>query len=631
MDSPEYCEINSDMTLQYINRILMEEDIDEKASIYEDRDVLQATEKPFYDILEQAYPSSDKEIVMNNDNRVACPDDSSNNYPEGACSGSFINVFQGPQSMYLTSNDCTSETEHLSLQFTEGAEEANKFVPIIEKLAVDLDSSELTASKQMTPATVGEKGKRVNKIRSHPNVNLELLNVQNSKHLAISASETIRDGTFDNILLCTGQLYCDAAHLREMKAKEAGDNSQNAQSKEYSQGKVKSRAKKQQEEAIDLRALLIQCAEAIASNNQPFDRELLTKIRNHSSPHGDGYQRLAIYFVDALEARIAGTGSQMYQKLMAKRTSTTDMLNAYRLFTAACPFTKVAYYYSNQTIVDVSVGRPRVHIIDFGIVFGFQWPSLIQRLANREGGPPNLRITGIDVPEPGFRPCKKIEETGKRLAEYAEMFNVPFQYQAVASRWENICIKDLNIDKDEVLIINCLHQMNNLSDETEDIDSARDRVLRIMKRMNPEALIIGVTNGLYNSPFFLPRFREALFYYSSQFDMLNSTVARSHEARILIERDLLGADVFNVVACEGAERIERPESYKQWQVRILKAGFKQLPVNQTILKSSVERKKELYHEDFVIDEDSGWLLQGWKGRILHTVSSWKPKESYTNQ
>ncbi|CAL4896094.1 unnamed protein product [Urochloa decumbens] len=631
MDSPEYCEINSDMTLQYINRILMEEDIDEKASIYEDRDVLQATEKPFYDILEQAYPSSDKEIVMNNDNRVACPDDSSNNYPEGACSGSFINVFQGPQSMYLTSNDCTSETEHLSLQFTEGAEEANKFVPIIEKLAVDLDSSELTASKQMTPATVGEKGKRVNKIRSHPNVNLELLNVQNSKHLAISASETIRDGTFDNILLCTGQLYCDAAHLREMKAKEAGDNSQNAQSKEYSQGKVKSRAKKQQEEAIDLRALLIQCAEAIASNNQPFDRELLTKIRNHSSPHGDGYQRLAVYFVDALEARVAGTGSQMYQKLMAKRTSTTDMLKAYHLFTAACPFTKVAYYYSNQTIVDVSVGRPRVHIIDFGIVFGFQWPSLIQHLANREGGPPSLRITGIDVPEPGFRPCKKIEETGKRLAEYAEMFNVPFQYQAVASRWENICINDLNIDKDEVLIINCLHQMNNLSDETEDIDSARDRVLRIMKRMNPEVLIIGVTNGLYNSPFFLPRFREALFYYSSQFDMLNSTVARSHEARILIERDLLGADVFNVVACEGAERIERPESYKQWQVRILKAGFKQLPVNQTILKSSVERKKDLYHEDFVIDEDSGWLLQGWKGRILHALSSWKPKESYTDQ
>ncbi|CAN6349471.1 unnamed protein product [Urochloa humidicola] len=233
MDSPEYCEINSDMTLQYINRILMEEDIDENTSIYQDHDVLQATEKPFYDILGHAYPSSAKEIVMNSDNQVVCPDDSSNNYREGACTGSFINVFLGPQSMYLTSNGCTSETEDLSLQFTKNVEEANEFVPIIEKLAVEMDSSELTVSKQMTPATVGEKGMLVNKIRSHSHVNLELLDVRDGKHLAISASETIRDGTFDNVLLGTGQLYCDAADLREMKAKEARDNSQNAQSKEY--------------------------------------------------------------------------------------------------------------------------------------------------------------------------------------------------------------------------------------------------------------------------------------------------------------------------------------------------------------------------------------------------------------
>ena len=607
----------------------MEEDIDETASIYQEPDALQATEKPFYDILGQTYPSSAKETVMNGDSQVDCPNDSTNNYREGACSGSFINHFLGSWGMHLTANDRTSQTDHLSLQFTKGDEQANKFVAIIEKLAVDLDSSELAASKQMTDAIVTQKGKHVNKIRSHPHMNLELLDARNSKHLAISGSEKIRDETFDSVLLCKGQIYCDVAHLREMKVKEAHDSSQNAQGKEYGQRQVKSRAKKQQEEAIDLRALLIQCAEAIASNNQPFDRELLTKIRNHSSPCGDGSQRLANYFVDALEARIAGTGSQIYQKLLAKRRNTTDMLKAYRLFIAACPFASVAYYYSNQTIVDELVGQPTVHIIDFGIAFGFQWPSLIQRFANREGGPPNLRITGIDVPERGFRPCKRIEETGKRLAEYAEMFNVPFQYQGVASRrWENICIKDLNIDKDEVLIINCLHKMKNLSDETEDIDSARDRVLRTMKRMNPEVLIIGVVNGLYNSPFFLPRFREVLFYYCSLFDMINSTVARSHEARILIERDILGADVFNVVACEGAERIERPESYKQWQARILKAGFMQLPVNQTILKE-IERK-ELYHEDFLVDEDSGWLLQGWKGRITHALSSWKPKESYNN-
>jgi hypothetical protein len=82
----------------------------------------------------------------------------------------------------------------------------------------------------------------------------------------------------------------------------------------------------------------------------------------------------------------------------------------------------------------------------------------------------------------------------------------------------------------------------------------------IMKRIQPEVLIFGVVNGLYNSPFFLTRFREVLFHFSSLFDMLNATTALSHEDRILIEEYLLGADVLNVVACEGAERIERPKS-----------------------------------------------------------------------
>uniref|UniRef100_K3ZDU3 Uncharacterized protein n=1 Tax=Setaria italica TaxID=4555 RepID=K3ZDU3_SETIT len=540
---------------------------------------------PFYDILGQAYPSSPKDTRISTDSQIDCLQDSSSSYTKGACSGRFVSDILGPQGMHLVANDWASECDHFSLQFQRAAEEANKLVPSIERLMVDLDSNGLSDSNQMIGEAIGQK----------------------SKHL-----------------------HCDAAHLREMKAKEESNSQQNVQSKRYGHGKVKSRSKKK-EEGIDLRALLIQCAQAIAVNSLPFAGELLKKIRHHASPYGDGSQRLAIYLADGLEARLAGTGSKMYQKLMEKRTRATDMLKAYRLFIAVCPFTRVAYYFSNQTIADVLNGRPKVHIIDFGITLGFQWPSLIQRFAKQEGGPPKLRITGIDVPQSGFRPCATLESTGKRLAEYAEMFNVPFQYQGITSQWENICIDNLNIDNDEVLIINCMYRTKYLGDELEDIDCPRDRVLRIMKRINPEVLILGISNGLYSSPFFLPRFREVLFHYSSLFDMLNTTVLQSHEERIRIERDLLGAGALNVVACEGAERIERPETYKQWQVRSLKAGFKQLPINQAILKRSIDEKNKHYHNDFVIDEDSGWLLQGWKGRVMHAVSSWKPKESYTNQ
>lgn len=626
MESPEYCEINSNMTLDYINRLLMEEGTDEKASIYQQLDALQAMEKPFYDIIGQTYPSSPMETMISRDNQVDCPQD---NYSKQTRRGCFVSDILEPQGVHLVANDWTYECDHFSLQFERGAEEANKLVPNIAKLA-DLDSNGLSDSNRMIEATIGQKGKHGSKIRSHPHVDLEFLEARNSKHLAISASETTRDEMFDSVLLCDCRFNCDAAHIREIKAKEANNSSQNVRRKGYGQRQVKSRGKKKEEE-VDLRAHLMQCAQAIVVNNLPFASELLEKIRRHASPYGDGSQRLALYLANGLEARLAGTGSQMYKELMEKQTRATDMLKAYRLFNAVCPFARVAYYFSNQTIADLSNGQPKVHIIDFGITLGFQWPSLIQRFAKREGGPPKLRITGIDVPQPGFRPRAIIEATGKRLTEYAEMFNVPFEYQDIASPWEDICIENLNIDNDEALIVNCMFRTQYLGDETEDIDSARDRVLRTMKRINPEVLILGIVNGMYSSPFFLTRFREVVFHYSALFDMLDATAPQSHEDRIQIERDLLGASALNVVACEGAERIVRPETYKPWQVRCLKAGFKQLPVDKAIMKRSIDEKDKNYHEDFVIDEDSRWLIQGWKGRIMHAVSSWKPKESYTNQ
>ncbi|GJM94337.1 hypothetical protein PR202_ga10975 [Eleusine coracana subsp. coracana] len=191
-------------------------------------------------------------------------------------------------------------------------------------------------------------------------------------------------------------------------------------------------------------------------------------------------------------------------------------------------------------------------------------------------------------------------------------------------------IEDLNIEEDEFLIINCMYRMKNLGDETVAMNSARDKVLKIMRRMNPHVFILGIVNGSYSSPFFITRFKEVMFHYSSLFDMLDANVPRDDEARKMLERGLFARDALNIIACEGAERTERPEAYKQWQVRCLKAGFEQLPVDPAVLNLILNMKKKMYHEDFVADEDSGWLLQGWKGRVIHAISKWKPNESYTD-
>ena len=73
-----------------------------------------------------------------------------------------------------------------------------------------------------------------------------------------------------------------------------------------------------------------------------------------------------------------------------------------------------------------------------------------------------------------------------------------------------------------------------------------------------------------------------------------------------------------------SERIERLETYKQWQIRNLRAGFRQLPLDREIFNMAKEKIKSCYHKDYMVDEDGQWLVQGWKGRIIFAISSWKP-------
>ena len=115
--------------------------------------------------------------------------------------------------------------------------------------------------------------------------------------------------------------------------------------------------------------------------------------------------------------------------------------------------------------MDLAEKSTRLHIIHFGILYGFQWPGLIQCLSKRAGGPPVLRITGIDIPQPGFQLASMVEETGWRLANYCERFKVPFKYNAIAQKWETIQVDDLKLIKDEVIVVNSLYRFRYLFDE----------------------------------------------------------------------------------------------------------------------------------------------------------------------
>ncbi|XP_047071808.1 scarecrow-like protein 30 [Lolium rigidum] len=585
LESPEDLSAD-DAVLAYINQFLLEDDDEEEsfpspgaaapAAAPERDSALLAVAKPFVDIIADAAPYQETPWM---------------DPPPNASAGTAAGF---PNNMFMSSSSRQS-----SCQLVVPAE------PVKEEGRCAV-----------------HRGRKKN--RHDDDDGLELEDERRSKQSAVCDEEMIRE-MFDNVLLCN----CPDCELQSPLPDESEITKAYVKGSGNRRGRKKGKTKAAaaiEEESVDLTTLLIHCAQAAAIDDHRSSGELLKQIRRHSSAHGDAGQRLAHYVANGLEARLAGVGSTVHRSLVAHRTSIADMLKIYTLYGTACPFLRMSRFFSNQAILQASKGAARLHIIDYGIDHGFQWPVFLQRVAKLDGPHPRIRITAIDLPQPGFRPAERIEATGRRLHDYARMYNIPFEYHAIAAKWDTIRIEDLRIDKDELLIVNCLFRMRHMMDETVTDQSPRMTVLNTIRKLNPHLFIHAVVNGTYNAPFFVTRFKEALFYFSSLFDMLETTASKleEQEHRMLIERDFFAREALNVIACEGTERVERPETYKQWQVRNLRAGFRQQPLNQETVKKARYKVTRSYNKDFFVDEDNKWMLQGWKGRVIVAMSTWKP-------
>ncbi|GLT67036.1 hypothetical protein SLA2020_393710 [Shorea laevis] len=665
----------SDPVLKYISQILMEENMQDKP--WEDPLALRDTEQSLYQVLGEQHPppinqphpfvespdtiisGSSNDYVSNNhsntspstsastgtDNpwvsdvedhshpqlQVPPPSDhqfqSNSNQPTSKpfvnSTNTLGNGFMGSAATEYIVQNMFTDTESV-LQFHRGFEEASKFLPSSNQLIIDVKSNTFAPNqkegkneKQQSPD--GSRGRK-----NHEREDGDLEEGRSTKQSAVYVEEDELSELFDKVLLYN----CKPDNGEAAKHEESGALQKNGQPKESSGGKSRSKRRDKKKETIDLRNLLVLCAQAVSSFDRRTAGELLKQIREHSSPFGDGSQRLAHYFANGLEARLDGSGTgipNFFYSLTSKKTTAADVLKAHKVSFTASPFKKLSYVFANKMICKMAEKATALHIVDFGILFGFQWPLLIQLLSMRAGGPPKLRITGIELPQRGLRPAERIEETGRRLKRYCERFNVPFEYNSMAvQNWETLRLEDLKIDRNEMLAVNNHGRFESLLDETTEVDCPRNDVLKLIRRMNPDIFVHFGVSGSYNAPFFVTRFREALFHFSAMYDIFDTTLPHEEPTRLMIESEFHGREVMNVVACEGSERVQRPETYKQWQVRNIRAGFKPLPVDQELMQKLRHKLMAHYHNDFVIDEDGHWMLQGWKGRILYASSCWVP-------
>ncbi|MCO5558112.1 hypothetical protein L7F22_011689 [Adiantum nelumboides] len=292
--------------------------------------------------------------------------------------------------------------------------------------------------------------------------------------------------------------------------------------------------------ALDLKELPVSCAQAVSVGNAMKAFETLQQLR------GSGQHRVLHYFCEALEARIHGVGSRAYSDVLYNnRPSVAEVLKAFKTAFSFIPMLKFSHYFANQSILKAAEGATSLHIIDYGIFYGFQWPCLINALADREEGLPIFVITGIEFPQPGNNSAEGLEDIGRRLSQYAKTYNVPFKYHAIAaSHWEDVDpISHTSGDMQEVVVVNCMHRLRHVFDESaagsDDYSAScpRQKLLEKMCKLNPDLFVVAVMNASHNSPFFVSRFREALNYYCSKFDAMDTTWDTSLD-RMTLEKDV---------------------------------------------------------------------------------------------
>jgi hypothetical protein len=424
---------------------------------------------------------------------------------------------------------------------------------------------------------------------------------------------------------------------------------------------------KSEERGLYLIHLLLTCGNHVASGNLENANFALEQISQLASPDGDTMQRIAAYFNEALADRILKSWPGLHKALNSTTISlVSEEIFVRKLFFEMFPFLKMAYVLTNQAVIEAMEGEKIVHIIDLNAAESAQWIALLQALKARPEGPPHLRITGIHQHK------EVLDQMAHRLTEEAEKLDIPFQFNPIVSKLENLDFEKLCVKTGEALAISSVLQLHSLLASDDELlrkkstlhlqrvrqsnqgtfgellekdtvkkehslspESASssplspnasvkmDNFLNALWGLSPKIMVVSEQDSNHNGSTLMERLLETLYTYAALFDGLESTVSRMSVERLKVEKMLFGEEIKNIIACEGAERKERHEKLEKWIHRLDLAGFGNVSLSYYGMLQARRLLQGYSCDSYKMKEENGSVVICWQDRPLYSVSAWR--------